>query len=172
MLRLSEAQIAALTDREEWAKPIAKSADLLRRLAAQAGLAAKVVDLKRLERRRALRAYNTLFLATGGWLGATYRIAGLEHLAEGVRPSKKTKVQIYRQMKRLEELEAKEVAKKSGEAAAVASSEPEAARAGAPEPVAERVSEAVPEAEAGGEGEDSAPFEPLRRALRLIKRAG
>ena len=147
VIKLSRRQVASATDREAWAAPVADAAEVLRRLVAQASLAAKAVDMARFDRRQALKGYNATFLNVAGWLEATYRAAGLEKLAKKVRPSKRTRVQIYRQTKKLAEREAKRDKITPGKLAAPAASEP----AGAGRVL---------------------PFEPLRRAFRRIRRAG
>lgn len=73
--------------RRRWAKPVASAADDLRPVLDAADRAAHHLDAARLERQRALSAFNDTFVETATWLAATYRFAGRDDLAEAVRPS-------------------------------------------------------------------------------------
>ncbi len=88
------------TARIRWATPVADAAKALHGSVARAGLAVKKLDAARLNRRRALKDFNTVFVQVAGWFEAQYRAIGRDDLAEKVRPSRRHPGLTYHQVKR------------------------------------------------------------------------
>ena len=107
-------------ERVRYAAPVAEKADVLRRRDDQARRSAKGLDLARLDRRRALKDFNQVFIRVAGWFEHTYRAIDRDDLAEDVRPSKQYPGRTLAEVR-------KRAAAVKAEAAVEAAAEPEPA---------------------------------------------